>query len=121
MATQTDLWGEIQTQNLRTPVTILKEQAALLGPKTQNIVEAKVVTQPSNDRFLHAFNLVVPALDFYTYQLFYVVHSIDLYPVQTNDGDRLESEDQFTGWLAKVLSSPKTKRTIESLLAQAGS
>jgi hypothetical protein len=35
MAAQTDLWGEIAQEQVRTPVTIMKEQAALLGKKTQ--------------------------------------------------------------------------------------
>ena len=34
MATQADFWGQIQVDDIRTPVAILREQAALLGPKT---------------------------------------------------------------------------------------
>jgi hypothetical protein len=71
--------------------------------------------------FEHSFNLVVPLLDNYSYQLFNVAHGIDLYPIHTGEGVPLESEGQFTSWLAKTLSSPQTKRIIESLLAQAGS
>ena len=41
-----DLWpANIADSNLTTPVTILKEQAALLGEKTRQLVKGEVVTQ----------------------------------------------------------------------------
>src|SRR5208282_1331360 len=65
------------------PVTILRTQAALLGQRTKNIVEAEVKTAVSApDEFMHSFNLVAPALDFYTYRLFFVTHGLALYPVK---------------------------------------
>jgi hypothetical protein len=42
MATQTDFWGEIVSAAERTPVSIMREQAALLGTKTRNLIEARV-------------------------------------------------------------------------------
>ena len=120
MATQTDLWGEIQTEEIRTPVAILREQAALLGPKTQNVVEAKVQTDPTpGGEFRHRFNLVVPALDNYTYQLFSVHHPMGLYPLTANTGRGLQDEETFKTWLRETLSSPETKRIIANLIAQA--
>jgi hypothetical protein len=119
MATQTDFWGEIQTEDIRTPVAILREQAALLGPKTQNLVEAKVQTQPlQGGDFLHYFNLVVPALDNYTYRLFAVQHPMGLYPI-VGMGRSLANEEEFKTWLRETLSSPETKRIIANLIAQA--
>ena len=78
-----------------------------------------MVTQASGNSFTHSFNLVVPALDNYTYQLFAISHPISLYPVAVpSQGTILDDEVDFTGWLQAKLSSPETKRTIASLIAQ---
>jgi hypothetical protein len=52
MSTETnDLWPSdiAANSNLRTPVTILKEQAALLGQKTDNLVIATVSSGNTNN------------------------------------------------------------------------
>jgi hypothetical protein len=120
MAAQTDLWGDIQTEKIRTPVSILREQAALLGPKTQNIVEAKVDTRSERGDFYHYFTLVVPALDNYKYNLFAISHDIRLYPVLVqSEGTQLTNEQTFTEWLGRKLTSAETRKLISSLIAQA--
>ena len=72
-------------------MTILRQQAALLGRKTKNIVEGQVETkrvkdikESSQEKLLeHSFYLVAPALDFYKYPLFRVQHGImDWYPLK---------------------------------------
>jgi hypothetical protein len=128
MAAQSDLWGDFQVAEVRTPVSILREQAALLGPKTKNIIEARVSTQARDGRFYHSFDLMVPALDNYTYELFSVDHDVTLYPVftakdamSTFRGNQisLKTEEEFTDWLGHRLSSHETRKIISSLLAQA--
>jgi hypothetical protein len=121
MATQTDFWGEIVPAEVRTPVAILREQAALLGSKTQNVVEAKVSTQAQSGKFYHRFRLVVPALD-YTYELFKITTGVNPYPVTVDallDGTEFKTEEAFTNWLKAKLSSAETKQIISNLLAQA--
>jgi hypothetical protein len=119
MAAQPDFWGEIVLGQVRTPLAVLREQAALLGPKTRNLVEATVVTTVAGDTFYHLFNLVAPALDGYTYAMFMVTHGIDLYPVQhLGTTASFPSEEAFVAWLRQELSSAKTKRIIANLLAQ---
>jgi hypothetical protein len=123
MAAQTDLWGELAPVEARTPVAILREQAALLGPKTQNLIEATVETTAAQfgQVLQHSFTLVVPALGNYTYHLFTVAHGItELYPVEVIDRKpaRLGTEQDFVEWLGKKLSSPETKKLISNLLAQ---
>ncbi len=82
-----DLWPEdivISAEKLKAPVTILKEQASLLGKKTQNLVEAIVRTNErmqAPERFAYDFYLVAPALSAYRYRLFTIMHGIQLYPV----------------------------------------
>ena len=83
-----DLWPEeIDIEKLPsiiTPISILKEQASLLGQKTKNIVEAEVKsTDAGNSQISVTFNLVAPALNKYRYQLFcshyFKVHCITLH------------------------------------------
>jgi len=81
MAAQTDFWGEIAPAAVRTPLAILREQAALLGAKTKNLIEATVATSVNGPQFQHRFNLVVPSLGNYTYELFWVTHGIEMYPI----------------------------------------
>ena len=121
MATQiADLWGEFKPAVGRTPLAILREQAALLGDKTKRLVEARVVTRTDGSVFFHSFRLVVPALDLYTYELFTVHHEVDLYPVTAYAETRLlKTEDEFVEWLRAKLSSEATMRIIGNLMAQA--
>ncbi len=122
-----DLWPEdIKVADMVTPLSILKEQASLLGQKTQNLVEAEVQTKPLGAEFSHSFFLVAPPLDNYRYKLFEVHHPIDLYPIKIvdeNGGVRHEanSQDQFIGQLKEVLTSEKTKSVIKALIAQSQS
>jgi len=123
MATRTDFWGDIEPAQVRTPAAILREQAALLGTKTQNLVEARVETDIDQwHEFNHRFLLVVPALSNYSYQLFRVEHGVNLYPVRVDrESLRLENEEAFIEWLRRTLSSAETKRIIGNLLAQVNS
>jgi|ERR1017187_1630186 hypothetical protein len=119
MAASTDLWGEIEATQIRTPASIMREQAALLGAKTKYLVEALVSTTVSSDSFFHNFNLVVPSLDNYTYNLFTVYHGVSIYPVSVwSSHTSIETEEQFVEWLRATLSSPGTKRIVSNLLAQ---
>jgi hypothetical protein len=110
----TDLWPQdLPTTTMTTPLTILREQASLLGTKTKNIVKAAVkryrsnplpssrhVTSakpsaPSQELFNYSFNLVAPTLDNYTYRLFTVAYDVNLYPatITVDDDIALELDD----------------------------
>jgi len=118
-----DFWGDVQAIEVKTPLAILREQASMLGPKTKNLVEARVETAIARDQqFVHRFNLVVPPLDNYIYELFTIQHGIDLYPVKV-PGTTQESRDEaeFTEWLRLRLASPETRRIVNNLVAQAQS
>lgn len=122
-----DLWPtDIKADNMVTPLSILKEQASLLGGKTQNLVEAEVQTKPLGAEFSHSFLLVAPTLDNYRYKLFAVLHALDMYPlkiVDENGGIRYEvhSQEEFVEKLREVLTSEKTKSVINALIAQSQS
>lgn len=126
-----DLWpadiGGVPT--LTTPVSILKEQAVLLGRKTKNLVQVEVTsgTIPSSitsgamgqDRFHHSFWLVAPALD-YRYTLFKIKHEITLYPLDLEWESKMSvsSEAELKDQLKKIFASDKTKKIIQSMIAQ---
>ena len=140
-----DLWPDIirmSGTSARSPVAILRQQAAYLGDKTQNIVEAEVSTSahirsladpetlairrtpgliimPPYD-FTHTFRLVAPLLDNYKYDLFIVMHNVVIYPLvfKYQDEDyQVGDEEEFLDRLQAVLSSEKTREIIEQLIA----
>ncbi len=136
-----DLWPkDIARTALRAPVTILREQASLLGEKTQYLVKAEVTTQsldnrfnPSKAEFVHSFYLSAPALDDYRYQLFAITHPVDLYPVDFDLDEDIQKEllpkngkealsaqtqEELVDILGKILNSGKAKRVVHALLAQ---
>jgi hypothetical protein len=122
MAARMDFWGDVAASAVRTPVAILREQAALLGAKTKNLIEATVYTESVHGSFRHLFNLIVPGLDNYTYNLFAIDHDIDLYPITVLGTDlKFDTEEAFTDWLRNFLSSNKTKQIVGNLLAQVAS
>ena len=77
-----DLWpSDIDfDERIVSPISILKEQAALLGQKTQNIVEGEVTSRQDGTSFIHAFRISAPTLG-YVFHLFAVIQPIDFYPL----------------------------------------
>lgn len=147
----TDLWpSEIgPVTDVKVPVSILKEQASLLGNKTKNIVEAEIIPKyiesddsEEENEFIYFFYLVAPVLDNYRYKLFAIRHKIELYPLRIYpDEDILnellrdvpdeiqpfirpqfvaaEDEKEFLTYLRHIFGAKKTIRIINSLIAQA--
>jgi len=71
--------------------------------------------------FRHRFNLVVPGLNNYTYELFTVQHEIEPYPITVPRGEEFQelyTEEAFVAWLKEELSSRETGRILANLLAQ---
>jgi hypothetical protein len=126
----TDLWPEdIGQGKVRAPVMILKEQAAALGKKTANVVEATVESTSSGTRwtmydFVHEFYLVGPLLNNYRYQLFTARNGVDLYPVKVEfsefgeDRVTASSEEELLNILGRIFSSDKTRKVVDAIIAQ---
>jgi hypothetical protein len=109
-----------------TPVTILKEQAARLGERTKNLVEAKVFTTAKSQGFHHALYLLVPTLGSYRYELLSVYHSPSNFPIKvfdsTVDGQiEVLTLDEFKAILREILSSDRVRRIINNLISYATS
>jgi hypothetical protein len=143
-----NLWPEDigQTDDETTPLTILQEQAKLLGTRTQNIITAIVETEIGDGykaAFTHDFYIVAPILQNYRYRLFSVTHDIDFYPLSvyleegTAESDSMfgkhplkrdlfptkpfvlvESEDGFIDVLKLIFASKKARRAVKNLMAQ---
>jgi hypothetical protein len=119
-----DLWPkDIATvSGVRTPVSILREQAILLGEKTKNIVEAEIISSGKNGVFSHSFVLVAPVLDSYQYELFSVQHSAQIYPlivkIRGSQITEAGSEEQFIEQLQSIFADPQTKQIIQTLIVQ---
>jgi len=127
-----DLWPEFApAEGDLPPITILKEQASVLGLKLKNLIEAEVETGTTDyQRFLrHTLVLIAPVLNFYRYKLLEVEHSaIELYPatIKASSGDpanpisstEADNQDEFKAALKDIFASAETKRVIENLLAQ---
>lgn len=120
-----DFWPEeIGAATEITPVLVLKEQAALLGRRTKNLVEAKVATSITGRHFNHSLSLRVPTLGDYQFRLLSIAHGISIFPVEILD--ELEPKktlakdlDEFTAILKNILSSKKVESTINHLLSYA--
>ena len=116
-----DLWPEnIADSNLITPITILKEQAALLGEKTRQLVKGEVVTQTTGNLFVHYFYIAAPTLN-YRFELFTLSHGVNFYPLvmrYLNDTISLPSESAFKDKLKEIFAAPHTLNVVHSILAQ---
>ena len=117
-----DFWpNDLGNANLLTPVTILRQEASYLGPKTNQLLKGEVSTGSSGDSFTHSFNIVAPGLNNYRYQLFQIQHSITLYPlllIWSSANIQIASQESLITRLKEILSSPQTRQIIEALLAQ---
>jgi hypothetical protein len=125
MSQTLDLWpddlgpaGNIPTP----PVVILREQGAILGQKTQNIVEGVVQSSSSSTEFTHQFYLNAPALGQYRYLLFTLVHPISFYPLriagQFTGNVVVSSQEEFIEALRGLFSLDQVKSVIQALIAQ---
>jgi len=132
MSISRNLWPEdIAVTDVIAPVTILKEQASLLGQRTKNLVEGRVspgigkgLDMFDAGRFTYDFDLVAPALKNYTYRLFSISHGVEFYPLTIdsatlNSADfKVNNDEEFLKALETIFSSGKTKGIISSLVSQ---
>jgi hypothetical protein len=116
-----DLWpANIADSNLTTPVTVLKQQAALLGEKTRQLVKGEVVSQATGSLFVHYFYIAAPTLS-YKFELFTLSHGVNFYPLvmrYLNDTISLPSESEFKDKLKETFAAPHTLNVVHSILAQ---
>lgn len=119
-----DLWpAEFGSEEVTPPVTILRQQATILGRRTRNLVEGDVVTEGTpTGSFKHTFYLTAPALDDYRYCLFYIHHEIKFYPLSISScsgtGITCFDENQLLQALKDHFASDETRQVMSALIAQ---
>jgi hypothetical protein len=127
-----NLWGDIPMESeIKPPVTILREQATILGDRTNNIVQGRVVTEPTfpsatdfkDSPLQYGLYLLAPALDNYLYKVLEIRHDLGLYPVQIMSTvaehiPACRNEQELLKVLEMILSSQKIHRVIAALIAQ---
>jgi hypothetical protein len=129
-----DLWPELNLASAVTPLSILREQATLLGKRTRGVLKGEVETWSAGGRITHSFNIVVPSLGGYKSTLFSVYHFPTGYPLYADmmakaspsGGIPIETfpkeivdENEFRNWLRQTFHSDEVKRIVENLYAQA--
>ncbi len=128
-----DLWGTLpEMEEIRTPYTVLLEQASLLEEKTNSLLIGRVErylspddpSVPQQQGELELL-IVAPELDDYSYVVLSITYPVaTLYPVTVeygNEDDKsiiCHSEQELLRALKRILSSEKTRRVIANLLAQ---
>ncbi|MBA4067574.1 MAG: hypothetical protein C0501_28475 [Isosphaera sp.] len=122
-----DLWPtDFGTSPQPSPASVLRQQAYLLGQRTQNVVVGEVESKPKKDRFVHTFYLSAPLLDFRRAVL-HAEHGVEFYPaelaVYDEGGSHLANTsvpdaDRFMSELRGHLASDRVVRLVRSLVDQ---
>lgn len=87
---------------------------------TMSSVEREVRAK-TNPIFYHSFYLKVPSMGNYRYKLFFVQHSILLYPATiSKDGvsTKCENESEFMEKLRSIFADKETQRIVSTLMSQ---
>lgn len=108
----------------RTPISIFREQAALLRQMTNGVLEAEVSSVVSAKGVVeHNFDVIAPLMGGYRRRLFVANNNQEqVYPVTIHITDyqyeEADSEKALREKLATVLSSPKIVSALQSIIAK---
>lgn len=119
-------WNIPTSADVRTPVAILKEQAALLTNQTNGLLIGEVETLSIGSELVVVFSIRVPNLNLYKLEILSYSQPINMYPGilrfelrQHDNRSEIEDETQFIKAIKAYLSSPGMSRALQSLIAQA--
>jgi hypothetical protein len=121
MSTQ-NLWGELPgPAEVTPPVTILREQASVLGKATNNVLVGQVSKVTARQwAFQYDLDIRAAALDDYIYEVLSVRHNVEMYPLEVIDSGKAKvcsDEKAYTAALQEILSSNRVRKVISSLLS----
>lgn len=118
-----NLWGTLpDAGEVKTPLSILREQSAFLGEMTDYLLQAEVeVTTQSINELSATLFILAPALDNYKVGILRISHGLAMYPVIfTNlvSGNDVGAQDEqvYLNALKDTLSSDAVQKIIVSLL-----
>ena len=101
---------------------LLKDQAALMEERTGGVIRPRVSTTFEGDRLRLRFTLVVPRLDNYSHQLFWIHKGVDDFPLVVGDGEseqHVASMESLEDRLRELFGRKETVEVIQRLLALA--
>ena len=115
-------WAIPDVADLRTPLSILREQAAALTAATKGVLVGAVETERNGDELLLRLDIIVPALNDYRYQLMSYRQTIHKYPglmYAFGTNYTINDESHFITSIKRTLASTNVKNVLTSLLSQA--
>jgi len=117
-------WRIPNTDSIRTPLSILKEQASALTEQTGGALRGFVRRDVAGNDLILTLRIVVSALNNYSIDLIKYWQPVQMYPGNLEFTLKpvnmtVENEEQFRKALMEILSSDEVTRIIASLLSQA--
>lgn len=128
------LWSIPATENVRPPLTIMKEQATALTEQTRGSLVGSVETAEYGGGLKVNLAVHVPALNNYRYHVLTYTQPITMYPGRLASeipvasllngyappqSIEVENEQEFLEALKRLLTSDEMKQLVSSLLVQA--
>jgi hypothetical protein len=119
-------WAVPDVATMRTPLTILREQATALTEQTNGLIVGRVeAKQQQNGNLSISLEAVVPALNEYSIRILNYEQPITLYPgdvrgIGISVFETVENEEDFIIVVREVLSSQTIKNILTSLMSQVG-
>jgi hypothetical protein len=119
-------WAVPDVATMRTPLTILREQATALTEQTNGLIVGRVEAKQQQDGNLSiSLEATVPALNEYSVRILNYEQPIALYPGRVYGigipiYETINNEDDFVVVVKKVLSSAQIKNILTSLMSQVG-
>ena len=115
-------WAVPDVADMRTPLGILREQAAALTKATNGVLVGAVETERRGDHLILKLEIVAPALNDYRYRILNYQQPIGLYPGKFygygTDPTEVSDEANFVSAIKHILASEAIKKVLKSLLAQ---
>jgi hypothetical protein len=125
------LWPDLPREPIRTPHSILLEQASFLGEKTRGLVVGRVTrdrevlrAQPEEEEKLRStLTIVAPSLNNYSYAVCTITYPISLYPCRlffhaSRESRAVADEADLTAGLRAIFGSKELIRVMTGLLGQ---
>ncbi len=117
-------WKIPKADNIRTPLSILSEQASALTEETGGALRGRVKRDALGDDLVLTLTITVPALDNYSVDLIKYWQPIQMYPGSLDftlkpASITVRNEEEFRKALMEILSSDEVTRIITSLFSQA--
>lgn len=135
-----NIWPDFELYTpSQSPASLLREAAAALAAKTDNLVGASVIRLEGQREGLFAYymNIYSPALGNYKFRILTIEHELQMYPVTIYPDDAIgielgyglqdnwrryvsaERQDEFNKELRKMFATIRVRQVVGALITQA--